>query len=408
MLHWRLPLTLPALLGGLAVRGGAEEMSRKDLPREICTPLSTASFLWPSPFHRYRLTLRPDDDAFSGGSGPELQTRRPLSSAGICDVFPSICAWVWECDTGHCRARCSWWSRDKDCEVDIPPSGGCIQIIRLAKGAEHSTASWELGLDLRIVLHIIVGASLFWGRRYLRENTVVHAFIGAVFIVMLGTATLMYFVFGQTRKMASGIPLLGYLVTLSPLLILTAPSWYLWTVAPTSWRVVWSLLWPWLNSFMGLCLGAVVAVFGARFGLRWFASDSEEPTGEVEFTIGHDGRRVDKLPPDPWQQRMLGFLLGATGVALLLCSTHDKYLSGLLLLLVLLKNSISQYIWDMRASQEVMKPEYFRSLMSKFDFEEEGYKRTSQALTALREYASSTPEALRCLKDDESELRFRR
>lgn len=258
------------------------------------------------------------------------------------------------------------------------------------------------------MLHILLGAYLVWECRNLRENKIVHVVIGAVFVVMLGTMTLMYFIFGQTRRVASGIPLLGTLVTLSPLLILTAPSWYLMTVAPTSWRVVWSLLQPWLNSVVGLCLGAVVSVFGAHCGLKWFASNLEEPSGEVEFTIGPDGRRMDKLPPDPWQQRLLGFLLGATGVMLLLSSTHNKYLSIFVLLLVLFKKAMAQYIWDMHALKEVMKAEYFRPVMSQGDFEEEGYKRTSQALSALKDFAAGNPETFLCLKDNESELRFRR
>ena len=54
------------------------------------------------------------------------------NTSGICDIFPSICAWMWDCDKDYCRAKCSWWGREKQCVIDIPPSGGCIKITRLA------------------------------------------------------------------------------------------------------------------------------------------------------------------------------------------------------------------------------------------------------------------------------------
>merc|ERR1711967_163828 len=85
-----------------------------------------------------------------------------------------------------------------------------------------------------------------------------------------------------------------------------------------------------VGSLLALLLMAVVtcATFqGARLGQRYFASP-EEPTGDVEFIIGSDGRRIDILPPPPLSQRCLGWLLWTVGVALLLHCTNVDAVSA--------------------------------------------------------------------------------
>jgi len=399
---------IPTLLSSLALDSWAQELSNLDLPSQICAPESIVpSFLWPSPLHRYRFTLEPDVNAWSKGTGPELRIMKPLSKGGICDLSPNLCEWAWNCNEESCPASCSWSTRGA-CVVDFPPSGGCVKIARLAKGAWRSTVSWQLSWDLKMVIHIVVGAALFWGRKDLREAKLVHALIGVCFIVVFSMILVFYVTYNYSRKVASSIPLLGMCITLSPLLFFTAPSWYLTIVAPTSWTFIWSLLQPWLYSVAGLCIGAVISVYGAQCGLRWFASDLGAPAGQAEFTIGSDGRRIDNLLADSWQQRVLGFLLGVVGIALVLASTYSKYLSAVIAVVVILQNYISQYSWEISALQEVVKPEYFRSLMSQGDYEDEGYKRTALALESLKDFACKNREMFLCLRDAESELRFRR
>mmetsp|Transcript_85219 Transcript_85219/g.264803 ORF Transcript_85219/g.264803 Transcript_85219/m.264803 type:complete len:166 (-) Transcript_85219:112-609(-) len=139
--------------------------------------------------------------------------------------------------------------------------------------------------------------------------------------------------------------------------------------------------------------------------MRYFAS-APEPEGNVPFTIGSDGRRIDALPPVPGPQWMLGWVFWLLGMVLLLCSSHSDAFSLILFIAILLKGHAAYYLW-LSTMRQSASPESFRPLISPKNFAEQSQHHTKLALEALRSHMQANPQALGRVRED-SELRLRR
>jgi hypothetical protein len=163
----------------------------------------------------------------------------------------------------------------------------------------------------------------------------------------------------------------------------------------------------WMVLISSLLLALVVIFMGARWSLRFFAS-APEPEGDVPFSIGSDGRRLDIMPSTPLPQRCLGWLIWYSGLWMLLQSTYMDSCSLAVTLIIILK----EYIIDGFTSAVRSNggdPSSFRMLIDARTYEAEGRRHTAEALHALQRYLNSNPNQMDCVrKDNSSELRLRR
>jgi len=296
--------------------------------------------------------------------------------------------------------------------VDLPPSGGCVVIDYIPPHVRSIQATWKLSLDPAVPLYIIAGALLFWGRRVFRESKTVHALIGAACMVVLGALIVMCFLWRQASR---AVPFSGVLTGLILSLFYMVPSmaysmgyYFLIKTMPTSLDFMFPLLEQKGYLVAILIPVSIAVVVGARWGLWWFSPNSACAPGEVEFTIGRDGRRIDKLPADPLQQRLLGFLLGAAGMALLMCSTHSVHTSSILAVAVLLKSRVVHFLHGCGRRRGSQNPTFYRKPISGTEYHAQSRIATSQGLRELRNYAMYNPETFIGLRSVESELRLRR
>jgi len=141
--------------------------------------------------------------------------------------------------------------------------------------------------------------------------------------------------------------------------------------------------------------------------MRNFRS-APEPEGEVDFTIGADGRRVDLLPPPPLQQRLLNWVLWACGVGMVLSGTYSQRFSAALLMAAALYGTVAHYLYQqqLRAGSG-SSPGSFRRLMSAQKYKQRGRACTEKALVALRKHVTSL-NLNGIVRDGDSELRLRR
>merc|ERR1712224_252244 len=164
--------------------------------------------------------------------------------------------------------------------------------------------------------------------------------------------------------------------------------------------------WIAASIIFALALGTIL--IGARWGLRCFAS-LPEPEGDAEFTVGHDGRRIDVLPATPWPQRCLGWLIWPLGIALLLQGTHMDACSVVLTLVVLCRHYVNSCFCRLFYKVEggSLQPGNLRPLMSAKAYEEEGQNHTAAALAKLRAHLQMHSELMKGVSRD-SELSIRR
>lgn len=186
-------------------------------------------------------------------------------------------------------------------------------------------------------------------------------------------------------------------------------SYYAFLEAWTKWYdPVFNLPIGWITLITFLVVALITVSVGARRCMHFFAS-APEPEGEVAFTIGSDGRRIDILPSTPWPQRCLGWLIFQIGMGFLLTSTYQDSCSLALTLLVLCKDAILRAVSHGldRVTGNQVEPGSLRRLISASAYEQEGKQRTEVALANLRRYVNSHKGVMETVRND-TELRLRR
>lgn len=404
-----------------------EPLTRQTLPRRLCAPASLRPSRWLAPFVHVSFTIVPPSgfaiDPQLRVSGSRRRLPFPMNYLQFpMDVLHGYADLWYDCGEAGCHATCSrsalWIGDSTRCSVFVSPYGGCVTLEQMPSGVSRASGIWERKLDWSILIYAVIGATLIWMRKDLCESPMVHCTVGAVTWLVILFFLAIWFVLKNTSRV---VPFSGFLTSLTGVVMLMLPTtrWYLYQVMPSSWHLLVDVLWPIVDAVpFGRILAGVVCLcvggWGAKFGKTWF-SGFDDPDEVVEFTIGSDGRRIDMLPASPWRQQLLGLLIGVKGATLLLCSTHDVYLSAVLTLAVLLKGHVSHWVWLHLVQGDCGDPRSFRALMTVADYEEQARFNTEQALEKLRKFVSSRPkDTYYCedgscrLRDDSSEIRMRR
>jgi len=164
----------------------------------------------------------------------------------------------------------------------------------------------------------------------------------------------------------------------------------------------------WIILVSALTVFVTTIVYGARYSVQFFTSPPE-PDGEVAFTIGSDGRRIDILPPTPLCQQGLGWLIWLLGLLQLLQSTYSDRCSLALTLLILGKDLLIRV-----ATQRLQgflggefEPGALRPLVSTEAYDEQGKRHTAAALAKLQRFLQGDSSGMGRVRED-TELRIRR
>jgi len=300
------------------------------------------------------------------------------------------------------------WHNMSIFDIVLPPHGGCVSVGGLPDGVIRARATWSYEFDPSVPLMMSSGLFLLLFWEPLRESTTLHASLGGVFSIIVLVVFLAWFVLSQTRKLVHGaVPFGATLTSLSMSAFVFFPSARTAMLAYAgSWGGEWSS-WLFFTIVAVLVIVALVTVnWGARQSLAYFAMPMD-PEGDVPFTIGANGARVDDLPPRPWSQRLLGFVLWGSGVLLVLSSTHVDALSAVILVLVLSADTLMHGLWLNWIRVASTRPESLRPLMPRIAFERQGQECTEAAVRQLRATLQRDPMLFRSVKE-QSELRLRR
>lgn len=240
--------------------------------------------------------------------------------------------------------------------ADLPPRGGCVHIDRLphvpGAASRRTLLAWELSLDYWVFARIASGLLLIRSAWQLQESSLLHALLGAA-----GVLAALLSVNGSALWQGSA----------------TAPA----------------------DAAALACAG----LLGALSGRRLFASP--ECPGDVAFSIGPDGRRIDEVPVSPLQ-RALGLSLFGAGALLLLRATHCGACSAAVLLAVLVWCRLGGAPLGDSAAAEDLRP-----LISQKAYEEQARRCTAGAIAELQAFIRTQPEVLSRVRGD-SAVRLRR
>lgn len=341
-----------------------------------------------------------------------------LSAAGT--TFNWICE---DCSRIPCAKVASSVAASPDLAVDVPAQGeSCVWLEQIPNGAKKMRVSWEQHVDPWVLARLLIGTVLVWYHLPLRESTSLQAALGGVGSLGVVLIIVGWWLLHSARGAIRGsVPLGGLITSLGMLLCVMLPSLreaLIALVRPNSSSdyAAWlSLRDPFFNlpiGWIALISAIVVASSTILLGARWsrsFFASAAEPEGEVGFTIGSDGRRVDLLPGTPLPQRCLGWMIWLIGLVVLLESTYLDACSLGLTLLVLFADSVFFLIHG--KFQEVLGselgPENLRSMISLKTYEEQGKQHTASALAQLKHHVQTHISVMDRMHED-TELRMRR
>jgi len=386
-----------------------------ELPARCCAKAEALApmVLWPLTQLRLHMVLDANSSS-AAAAGAGLWSHLPLGGAG--PRRPQLkhtakprwyCYWLPQAPMcRHCEDKpCSLglqpsWDGDwaQAYEAFQPASGGCIDVIQLPRGANKAVISWDISLDWLVPVHIGVGLAFLWCWQDLQTSSILHASLGALGALLVVCVVAARWVARSFQGTLDGVVPFGRtLSAASVVLSLFAPalrSYLFRSVVPAGgWHAlvdfrdpVYNLPLGKLTAGAGLTLVAGAVAFGANFGVRLFASPPELE-GEVPFTIGPDGRRVDALPALPWSQRLLGWGFWLGGLALLLSSTHVDALSLAITAISLVWEDMAHFVWWRLSTSRGSAG----GGLTQDQFQNQGQKHTARALAQLHAHLKANP-----------------
>lgn len=409
--------------------GQCDLLSVSDVaPAKLCTRTTDLPPPWGMPFAKIKLRMMfaEQPSQFSSnwyGSRPKgagLQMEHRKTARGFCEfgLLPTV--FCPECRGRPCElAGVEPWGRPQTRDAYLPPHGGCVIIRSLPEGVRRARVFWELSYDPLVPAFITCGLALVWGYYSMRRNRMLHAFIGGLgsFIFILGI--FFWWINRQFRNVIPGFIPFGRLITslsMAALAFSTAARQVLMTWVPTDfadlrgWLDIRDPIYNMPIGWIGAGVGVVAILFsisvGANASMNYFASPPD-PEGPVAFSISADGRRVDDLPPDPWQQLALGNFLWIAGVAMLLSSTHLDAVSSAILAFALSISSFLHLVNQWWMAMSTKKPSSFRQLLTQQEYDATTASRTKAAVAQLQDLLRLNPGLMNKVRE-ESELRLRR
>jgi len=403
------------------------DVFKDDLPVRACTTAEQMPMLWATPFSRLRLRMTPDRAAQSrewhqawkgmAAAGPEI--RRTSAFRGFCAWLISM-PWLCEdCRETPCAQAAGNVHDSPDYAGYLPPQGGCIYIDRLPEGSTKVQVLWEQVFDPWVFVRLVVGAALIWGWRTLRESRMAHALLGGFSSLALIAALFLWW-FTRTVSGTTSVTMGRSVSALMMMLVAFIPAareaLISWVVPSSSsdWMAwlnmrdpIWGMPIGWIGAGISSLVALSIVCMGATYSMQMFASEPE-PEGGIGFGIGSDGRRVDRLPAAPMQQRCLGLVSWFLGILLILQSTHSDAVSLVFAFFVLTKDRVCHAVcMRFRAASSTLTPEDLRPLVTSKAYEDQGRSHTAQALAELQSYLRANQTAVHAVRE-EHELRLRR
>jgi hypothetical protein len=312
----------------------------------------------------------------------------------------------------------SEWIWGKSGLVAFLPRDGCLQLTPpLVKGVAEVQLMWSWKFDPLVAIWAVAGFVLVWAWRQLRESQLLHMTIcGIGSLVVIATFVMWYVLHHVRDALHNTAGAIGVASTLLFTFSTAARQVFLWLVLPTTTSELTNLLYmrdPFFNFPIGLMFAlvatlstAVIFRLGTYYGMPYFASPLD-PEGEVAFRIGPEGERMDLLPPAPWAQLALGWVLWLLGLAVILVSTHSDSFSVLLAFLALAKDPLQHAAERRRMAQQAVGPERLRSLIPLGEYEKQTRRCTEAALEALQQYIKANPQTMHRVQE-RTEMRVRR
>jgi hypothetical protein len=300
-----------------------------------------------------------------------------------------------------------------------------VFIDELPTGVSSMSVKWEETIDQSVVFLMLLGAFLLLGCRMLQSSQLVHAVIGATVSAALIIFAATWWLYNNARN-TLGVPFAGFLTFLmtSALALLPIDLSIFSSVGPSSSTIrntIWTLL-NWRDPFYGLPIGWMLAALfsgiffftilsGARWSMAYFASPPD-PEGEVLFEIGRDGRRIDILPPTPFPQQLLGWMIWLAGLLILLQSTYSDIASLTFTMIVLCWQNLSHCIFSWLGGfcglcRRDLAPSDLRPLVSLDTYARQTRIDTHVAIANLQKHIQRHRDVFHRL-GEKSELRIRR
>lgn len=310
---------------------------------------------------------------------------------------------------------------------------GCIHVAQLPKlssvNSHRTFLAWELRWDFSALMRLVCGFILVHSARVLRESSTLHAMVGALvpFAIARGAigagvemARLPAAVSMAVTAMTQGSPFVtAALVTVASACGLLLARGVRAVQASSVLNVLIGLLTPLIGALGQqvsaqfddttgqdpegqLSVGLILAAFGVTCSAAlwgWLLASHDEPTGEVSFTIGHDGRRIDALPSPPILQRCLGLALSCTGCVVLLRSTHCEALSISVFLAAAFWDDLAHFAVTRLGGASAASCEDFREPISQKAFEAQGQSCTAIAMAQLQRHLRENPKVIRSVAD---------
>lgn len=304
-----------------------------------------------------------------------------------------------------------------DLAIYLPPSGGSVTVRKLPDGVNRVRAHFELQWDFWVFAWLVLGYWLTSSATSLAQSSTVHATIGGVVSLALVSA---FFLFWLWKQMRESLPFGGGGLTLVTAGFLTfvpaarnlISSWIMVMSRSHWWYLLnakdpfYDLPLGWIVLVLLAIIASVVVLSGARIAVLYFARPPD-PDGEVPFSIGSDGRRIDHLPSDPIPQKCLAWALYIAGVALLLFSFHADTISFFAALIVVGERHIMHVLHTCWLSRHATSPMQYRRLISNEKYRDLSHQHTTRAIQQLHNHVSNNRHLYGNFQSD-SELRLRR
>eukprot|EP00929_Paragymnodinium_shiwhaense_P112595 TRINITY_DN80848_c0_g1_i1.p1 TRINITY_DN80848_c0_g1~~TRINITY_DN80848_c0_g1_i1.p1 ORF type:complete len:493 (-),score=76.07 TRINITY_DN80848_c0_g1_i1:32-1510(-) len=393
-------------------------------PAKFCVTDDVQPRLLLRPFLRSRFHLQLDPPVANQAAPSVMVTepRRPLcrlldfllTKSGL--QFWNFCK---DCSEEKCARAMVPLSAAGEYGVDFAPRGGCLYLQDLPERVALANAYWELSWDRDVPLQGLAGIALNYFAEPLSESRLVHGTLGGGFSLMFMSALAMLWCVREVRRTMGSFS--GGVTGMAAVSLLSVAAPSFWTMLATTlmpysgslFSVVVSLKDPFYGFPVGILIIVQMVVlvlaavlWGASSGLRYFAS-APDPEGEVDFTIGMDGRRLDDLPTIPIPQRLLKRSMWLGGVALLATCSYSDAFSVTLLLIALISPRVLYYVQLAIMAREAKEAGSFRNLVSKDAYQQQSQMHTEAALASLREHVKNHPELLGRF-EDATELKLRR
>lgn len=309
-----------------------------------------------------------------------------------CDVAQWLGALLCQSLCGNCGGQkscnLSCEMRNGVCMAETAASGGCIDFM--ASSTAGSRITWEARWDVFVPLRILLGLVLLKGAHRSAKSWMMQALVGVVVGLLFVLSVAWHHGDVEDQDIAELVAAFAR----GPTIITTQ----CYEFVSSALERVFAWHDPKYGFPQGQALLTGASIAGGMSGIRLLKDGKipEEPVGEIFFTIGRDGRRVDKLPAAtvPLLQYVFTAMLWMLGASLVLTSTAWPIANVFVFVVVLCWNWLLHFASCIAQWNQSSQPGQYTELISSEEVEMQMEKATAQALESLRVYLSRNPAAM--------------